>query len=135
MQKMKSAQIPQDVRERVEAIVRRFNETQLKDKACSYETRCQGKYLYLDRKESPGTSPVCRLKYKGKMDDWEFAIYKYSSDRYDADEFFFPGMDCVDGTIEGAMKAGLEAYPLHREDGFASFGRMLENLKRIFGIF
>jgi hypothetical protein len=26
------------------------------------------------------------------------------------DECFFPGEDWVDGTIEGAMKAGLEAY-------------------------
>jgi hypothetical protein len=45
------------------------------------------------------------------MDDWEFAIYKYSSERYDPDEWFFPGVGLVDGTIEGAMKAGLEAYP------------------------
>lgn len=45
------------------------------------------------------------------MDNWEFAIYKYSKDRYDPDEWMFPGSGHVDGTVEGAMKAGIEAYP------------------------
>jgi hypothetical protein len=44
------------------------------------------------------------------MEDWSFAIYKYSDERYDEEEWFFPGSEHVDGTIEGAMKAGLEAY-------------------------
>ena len=45
------------------------------------------------------------------MDDWDFAIYKYSTEKYDLDECMFPGDQFVDGTIEGAMKAGLQAYP------------------------
>ena len=45
------------------------------------------------------------------MEKWEFAIYKYSDERYDPDEWFFPGGGQVDGTIEGAMRAGLQAYP------------------------
>jgi putative transposase len=45
------------------------------------------------------------------QDRWEFAIYKYSDERYDADEWLFPGAGYVDGTLEGAMRAGLEAYP------------------------
>jgi hypothetical protein len=45
------------------------------------------------------------------MDSWEFAIYKYSDERYDPDEWMFPGAGHIDGTIEGAIKAGLEAYP------------------------
>ena len=44
------------------------------------------------------------------MTNWVFAIYRYSTDRYHPDECFFPGEDWVDGTIEGAMKAGLDAY-------------------------
>jgi hypothetical protein len=44
------------------------------------------------------------------MDKWEFAIFKYSAETYDPGEWFFPGSQHVDGTIEGAMKAGLEAY-------------------------
>ncbi len=31
--------------------------------------------------------------------------------RYDPDEWMFPGSGYLDGTVEGAMKAGLEAYP------------------------
>ena len=115
---MKAKTIPVDVKEQVEKIVRRFNETELKELGCSYETRYQRSYLYLDRMEPPGRSPVCRLKYNGKMNDWEFAIYKYSSDRYDRDEWLFPGIGCVDGTIEGAMKADLEAYPVSLQGGF-----------------
>jgi len=42
----------------------------------------------------------------------EFAIYKYSNERYAPDEWFFPGDQHVNGTIEGAMRAGLEAYPI-----------------------
>ncbi len=132
---MKSTTIPEGVKKQVDEIVRRFNETQMKSRGCYYEPRYQGKYLYLDRKESAGTSPICRLKYTGKMNDWEFAIYKYSSDRYEADEWFFPGMGCVDGTIEGAMKAGLEAYPVSRETGSGNIcGAAFKMLKRMFGI-
>ena len=29
------------------------------------------------------------------------------------DEWMFPGNQYLDGTIEGAMKAGLEAYPVN----------------------
>jgi hypothetical protein len=45
------------------------------------------------------------------MDNWKFAIYKYSSGNYDPEEWLFPGYGFVDGTVEGAMNAGLEAYP------------------------
>ncbi len=41
----------------------------------------------------------------------EFAVFKYSSETYDANEFFFPGAGKLDGTIEGALRAGLEIYP------------------------
>jgi hypothetical protein len=44
------------------------------------------------------------------MSAWKFAIYKYSKNNYDPHEWMFPGYDRVDGTIEGAMYAGLEAY-------------------------
>ncbi len=48
--------------------------------------------------------------YTVKMDDQEFSIYKYSSNRYDPDDWFFPGFNYVDGTVEGALKAGEEVY-------------------------
>jgi hypothetical protein len=70
-----------------------------------------GKFLYLDRKDYGRLQPICRLEYTGNMQEWSFAIYKYSDERYDEEEWFFPGAEHVDGTLEGAMKAGLEAYP------------------------
>jgi len=39
-------------------------------------------------------------------------IFKYSDERYDPEEWLFPGGGHVDGTVEGAMRAGLEAYPV-----------------------
>jgi hypothetical protein len=69
-------------------------------------------FLYLDRADC-GSAPVqiCRLKYAGSPNKWEFAIFKHSSDRYDPEEVVFPGAIFLDGTIEGAMRCGMEAYP------------------------
>jgi hypothetical protein len=52
-----------------------------------------------------------RLKYNGKMDNWSFAVFRYSREIYDADEFMFPGAEELDGKIEGALRAGMELYP------------------------
>ena len=104
--------IPAEVKQQVEAIVDRVNQQTIKDPDYFYFPRYRGVYLYLNRQGMWGQPiQICRLKYTRDMNDWEFAIYKYSSERYDPDEWFFPGADEVDGTIEGAMKAGLEAYP------------------------
>jgi len=75
-----------------------------------YSARFKGKYLYLDRNDHIKPSPICRLTWNRKMDDWGFAIYKYSGNYYDAEEWFFPGRGKVDGTVQGAMLAGMEAY-------------------------
>jgi hypothetical protein len=103
--------IPNEVKEDVEAIVQRFNTSQIRNRRCRYVPRYRGKFLYLDREDYGHISPVCRLEYTGNMKSWSFAIYKYSSERYDDDEWFFPGSEHVNGAIEGAMKAGLKAYP------------------------
>lgn len=105
-----SQKISKQVKEEVEGIVERFNKEQLADGNRAYIARFRGKYLYLDRKDFGNVGPICRLKYTGKMNDWEFAIYKFSKGTYSDDEFFFPGEDFIDGTVEGAMKCGLEAY-------------------------
>ena len=55
---------------------------------------------------------MARLEYLGKIDEWDFAIFKWSTEAYDPEEWFFPGAELVDGTIEGAMMAGLEGYPI-----------------------
>ena len=77
-----------------------------------YQARFRGKHLYLDRSDYGNLGPVCRLTYTGKKDNWEFAIFKWRTETYDGTEWMFPGSGEVDGTIEGAMKAGLQAYPV-----------------------
>lgn len=101
--------IPDEIREQVITIVNQFNAEKVSP---AYVPRFKGAYLYLDRigfAQRP--SPICRLKWSGKMDEWEFAIYKYSDERYDPEEWWFPGAGKVDGTVMGAMRAGNEAYP------------------------
>jgi hypothetical protein len=112
MAKCKQIAIPENIREQADQLVARFNKRAIKDQKYSYVARYRGVYLYLDRHIDGQVEPICRLKYRGALDKWDFAIYKYSREKYDPDEWFFPGAKHVDGTIEGAMKAGLEAYPL-----------------------
>jgi hypothetical protein len=103
--------IPDAVKTEVAAIVQYFNTTVIRNPHCRYIPRYKGKFLYLDRQDYGRQHPICRLEYTGKMEEWSFAIYKYSDEQYDEEEWFFPGAGHVDGTLEGAMKAGLEAYP------------------------
>lgn len=51
------------------------------------------------------------LTSENDINKMEFAVFKYSSETYDANEFFFPGAGKLDGTIEGALRAGFELYP------------------------
>ena len=103
--------IPDAVKTEVATIVQHFNTTVIRNPRCLYVPRYKGKFLYLDRQDYGRLHPICRLEYTGTMEDWSFAIYKYSDERYDTEEWFFPGAEHVNGTVEGAMKAGLEAYP------------------------
>lgn len=105
---MAQRSLSDDVKQQIEEIVQQFNTTI----DYAYEVRYKGNYVYLDRKSYFGkATPICRLKYTGDMRAWEFAIYKYSTERYDDGDWLFPGSQYVDGTIEGALKAGVEAYP------------------------
>ena len=108
---MAKQSIPQTIQTQVTAIVKKFNAEEIKNPNNFYYPRFKGHYVYLDRGSSERKEPICRLKYLGKMNSWEFAIYKYSSEQYDPEEWFFPGVEFVNGTIEGALKAGMEAYP------------------------
>jgi len=52
--------------------------------------------------------PLCRLGYKPNSDQWEFAIYKYSTGSYSNSEFLMPRQ----GTIVECIKTALHAYDL-----------------------
>lgn len=121
---MSKVSIPPEIQAEVQKLIDEFNRVNLKESTSllsaffpsknkrGYSARFKGKYLYLDRTDRSEPLPICRLTWKGKMNNWDFAIYKYSSDRYDPEEWFFPGEEHVDGTVTGAMKAGMEAYPI-----------------------
>lgn len=108
---MKGPRIPHAIKTQVAERIAAFNREILQDPHVSYRPRYQGAFLYLDRCDYGQVGRICRLQYTGALDDWDFAIYKYSDARYDPDEWLFPGAEELDGTIEGAMRAGLAAYP------------------------
>ena len=121
----KPLSIPGPIREQVDQMVADFNQNIIKNPQCFYVPRYRGNDLHLDRHHYGPIGPIARLKYRGEPTTWEFAIYKYSNNRYDPNEWFFPGVEHVDGTVEGAMKAGLAAYPLSDDNHTSPLGRVL----------
>jgi protein involved in sex pheromone biosynthesis len=102
--------IPVEIKQQVDEIVERFNDEIIQDAHRFFETRYRGLYVYLDRRDGHIVSQRGRIKYTGAMDEWEFAIFKYSSETYDPDEWMFPGSQYLNGTVEGALKACAAAY-------------------------
>ncbi|MCX7067778.1 MAG: hypothetical protein NTW85_08830 [Methylococcales bacterium] len=107
---MNKKSISEDIKKQVNEIVQKFNEQIINKPNRHYLTRYKGSNLFLDFNDYGKVGSICRLKYNGEMDNWKFAIYKYSKNQYDPDEWMFPGGEYIDGTIEGAMKAGIKAY-------------------------
>lgn len=129
--------IPNEVKQAVQKIVTAFNQQQ----QTNFHISFRGQFAYLAKittqqvdiantfrqmlaaKMGINTTPTTnqsaptietklgRLKYNGQMDNWSFAVFRYSRETYDADEFMFPGAGELNGTIEGALKAGLQLYP------------------------
>ena len=71
---MKKKTIPPQIKEQVDETVQRFNQEYIRSPDCYYTAACRGNYLYLHRYSFGREGPICRLKYTGRMDDWEFAI-------------------------------------------------------------
>lgn len=117
--------IPEEIQSQVKIIIATYNNKVYKNsKTLAYSAVIKGNFLYLNRKEGELENPMARLRFMGKIDNWEFAIFKWSTERYDPDEDFFPGVQHLDGTLEGAMYAGDEAYPpkwTPKESDFHSF--------------
>jgi hypothetical protein len=108
---MPATSIPDPVKDQVAERITAFNHAIIQDPDVSYLPRYRGAFLYLDRCDYGQIGRIARLTYTGALDRWEFAIYRYSDERYDPDEWLFPGARELDGTIEGAMRAGMAAYP------------------------
>jgi hypothetical protein len=104
--------LPEEIKAHVIEVIAIFNIRHFKDGKTAFYPEFKRNFVYLKRKEYDMLSPIARLTFTGKPDKWDFAIYKYSIDGYDPKEDMFPGIKHLNGTIEGALKAGLEAYPL-----------------------
>ncbi len=50
------------------------------------------------------------MTYNGDSENMPFAIYRYTTEKYN-EKTAFAGAHHLDGTIEGAIKAILDAYP------------------------
>jgi len=103
--------IPMVIQEEIKERVKVFNEKKLLKSACKYYPDIKGKFIHLMSISPDGSlEKICRLTYNGDLEKMAFAIFKYSTEQYSPSEFCFPGSECVDGTLEGAMKAGIKAY-------------------------
>lgn len=102
--------ITNEIKEEVQEIVDTFN----KKNKSTFIVRYRGRFLYIDKVDKGWfreiVNHIGRLEFKGDMISWDFSVYKYSSERYDPNEIFFPGIGELDGTIEGALRAGLGIY-------------------------
>jgi len=83
--------ITPEIKAQVEKIVEEFNRKVINNPDIYYIARYKGRFLYLDRFEYDRSGPICRLKYDGDMNNWEFAIFKFSDEKYDPEEYLFPG--------------------------------------------
>ena len=104
---MKKNKIPQKVKDEALEMVVRYNE----QNNAEYQLHFRGQFAYLERIDNNIPTKIGRLRYMPKKKAWNFAVFKYSNEKYDPDEWMFPGWELLDGTIEGAMKAGMEIYP------------------------
>ena len=60
-----------------------------------------GRYCYITH----AGSPLCRLGYRGELDVWDFAIYKYSTQSYAPGTDLFPLYDEINRCFRTAMNA------------------------------
>jgi hypothetical protein len=130
---MAKPSIPPEIQEQVNQAVETYN----KAIKTNYKVTFKGKYCYLSRMDNRNSeaddmlmaakklglpvnlfkqassveTKIGRLEWTGDIGKWSFAVYKYSREAYDADEWMFPGRELLNGTIEGAMKAGHKIYP------------------------
>lgn len=134
---VKQPVIPVEVKTEAEAKVAAFNKQYKKQ----HQILFRGRFGYLSRMDKPNkataaafqmaarllgmqhifqalTGPVetkiGRLVWNGDPNHWIFDPFRYSSETYETTgemAMFMPGAKELDGTVEGAMRAGLELYP------------------------
>ena len=80
--KLQKTIIPKEIQEEIVDKINKFNQKTFRGllKQLSYSPEFKGKYLYLKRIEYGRISPVARLTYTGDINEWDFAIFKWSTD-------------------------------------------------------
>lgn len=91
-----------------------FNEKELKNSPCFYRPDSRGKFTYLYRDWLDGSYEcIGRLTYEGDMEKMDFAVYDRKSKRYvDWKKKYSFVKKYLNGTIEGAMIAGIKIFPI-----------------------
>lgn len=110
-----------------------FCQKEIPDCPCRHIADARGKFIYIQRLFPDNrVQKIGRLTYEGNIDDMKFAIFKFSTEKYHFGEFF-PGMEELNGTMEGAIRAGLEAYPVNQETESHHF--LSKIILEVFGFF
>ena len=127
--------IPDAVKQRTEARLRRYAETHFADQYTRLEIRFRGQFCYIDAYQEPeplgsGWPPadwpetrdeylerlrntpthLCRLRYFGDEEKWGFGFYTYSNEKYELS--VFPSGEFF-GPPEEAFRVAAEVYLLN----------------------
>lgn len=65
------------------------------------DVEASGRFCYV----SHAGSPLCRLGYRGELETWDFAIYKWSTQSYAPGTDLFPLYDEIGSCLRMAMNA------------------------------
>lgn len=103
---VKPSVIPEALaKEAVDKLRQTLHKLGRRDLASSLLIEAKRGFLYVA--EGDGKS-VCRLRFTGKVDDWDLQMFKWSSERYDTGgDFMFGG-----GTLEECISAAIGGYRL-----------------------
>jgi hypothetical protein len=79
--------------------IERLNQaiSDLGDPALQAETRARFCYLYY------GSQSLCRLGYRGELNEWDFAIYRSTIGKYSNGDYFLPSRAPIDECIRTAL--------------------------------
>jgi hypothetical protein len=80
--------VPMEIQSEIGKRVTAFNDKYLSKKGGRYWADARGKFIYLRYGDEFQTSdPICRLTYHGDLENMDFAIFKWSTEKYDPNEF------------------------------------------------
>ena len=113
---MEDYQVPIRVQSEIMDRVQKFNRKYLSEEKSQYYSDARGKFIYFRRTINNGYfEGVFRLTYVEGLKNMPFALYRRDTGKYDANAHGFFGEEFVNGTIEGALTAGIMVYPPCRD--------------------